>query len=118
MRLSYAVLPPALVESFSRLKSAMEDRGPLLDQATLAGFLESGALDSHLHVTNEPVNRVRFPIPSLRSCSHAGSRVATFGSDQDSCTALGCNTALLQRGDAIALNLASCRVRITSGHSL
>lgn len=48
MRLGYVVLPPELVEPFIRLKAAMEDHGPLLDQATLAGFLESGALDSHL----------------------------------------------------------------------
>ena len=48
MRLGYVVLPPQLVEPFARLKAAMEDHGPLLDQATLAGFLESGALDSHL----------------------------------------------------------------------
>lgn len=48
MRLGYVVLPPKLVEPFARLKAAMEDHGPLLDQATLAGFLETGALDSHL----------------------------------------------------------------------
>jgi GntR family transcriptional regulator / MocR family aminotransferase len=48
MRLGYVVLPPELVEPFARLKAAMEDHGPLLDQATLSGFLETGALDSHL----------------------------------------------------------------------
>jgi len=48
LRLGYMVLPPHLVEHFARLKATLEDHGPLIDQATLAGFLESGAFDSHL----------------------------------------------------------------------
>jgi GntR family transcriptional regulator / MocR family aminotransferase len=48
LRLGYVVLPPGLVEPFARLKATFEDHGPLLDQATLAAFLESGAFDSHL----------------------------------------------------------------------
>lgn len=48
MRLGYVVLPPELVDPFARLKMTLEDHGPLIDQATLASFLESGAFDSHL----------------------------------------------------------------------
>lgn len=48
LRLGYMVLPPQLVERFALLKATLEDHGPLIDQATLAGFLESGAFDSHL----------------------------------------------------------------------
>ncbi|GGH08789.1 PLP-dependent aminotransferase family protein [Silvibacterium dinghuense] len=48
LRLGYMVLPPQLVERFARLKATLEDHGPLIDQATLASFLESGAFDSHL----------------------------------------------------------------------
>lgn len=48
LRLGYVVLPPELVEPFARLKATLEDHGPLVDQATLAAFLESGAFDSHL----------------------------------------------------------------------
>jgi GntR family transcriptional regulator / MocR family aminotransferase len=48
LRLGYVVLPPQLVDPFAALKVALEDHGPLVDQATLAGFLESGAFDSHI----------------------------------------------------------------------
>ncbi len=48
LRLGYVVLPPELVEPFAYLKMALDDHGPLLDQATLASFLESGAFYSHL----------------------------------------------------------------------
>jgi GntR family transcriptional regulator/MocR family aminotransferase len=48
LRLGYVVLPPQLVDRFAAFKVALEDHGPLVDQATLAGFLESGAFDSHI----------------------------------------------------------------------
>jgi GntR family transcriptional regulator/MocR family aminotransferase len=37
-----------LVDSFARLKHVADDHGPLLDQATLAAFMESGAFYTHL----------------------------------------------------------------------
>jgi GntR family transcriptional regulator/MocR family aminotransferase len=48
LRLGYAVLPRALVEPFATLKSTAEDHGPMIDQATLAAFLDSGAFYSHI----------------------------------------------------------------------
>jgi GntR family transcriptional regulator/MocR family aminotransferase len=48
LRLGYVVLPPELVERFAKLKSVMDDHSPLIDQATLASFLESGAFYAHL----------------------------------------------------------------------
>ena len=48
LRLGFIVLPPELVESFTKLKMTADDQGPLIDQATLAVFLESGAFDAHL----------------------------------------------------------------------
>ena len=48
LRLGYVVLPPSLVEAFARLKATADDQGPLIDQATLAAFLESGAFNAHL----------------------------------------------------------------------
>jgi len=48
LRLGYVVLPPSLVERFAALKSTVDDFSPLIDQATLASFLESGAFYSHL----------------------------------------------------------------------
>jgi GntR family transcriptional regulator / MocR family aminotransferase len=48
LRLGYVVLPRSLVESFSELKSTAEDHGPMIDQATLAAFLDSGAFYSHI----------------------------------------------------------------------
>ncbi|MGA7342087.1 MAG: PLP-dependent aminotransferase family protein [Terracidiphilus sp.] len=48
LRIGYVVLPPELVEGFAVLKAIADNHGPLVDQATLAGFLESGAFYSHL----------------------------------------------------------------------
>ena len=48
LRLGYAVLPKALVEPFTDLKTVAEDHGPMIDQATLAAFLDSGAFYSHI----------------------------------------------------------------------
>jgi GntR family transcriptional regulator/MocR family aminotransferase len=48
LRLGYIVLPPSLVEPFARLKSIADDYSPLIDQATLSSFLESGAFYAHL----------------------------------------------------------------------
>jgi GntR family transcriptional regulator/MocR family aminotransferase len=48
LRLGYVVLPPPLVERFAALKSIADDYSPLIDQATLASFLESGAFYAHL----------------------------------------------------------------------
>ncbi len=48
LRLGYAVLPRALVQPFHDLKSTADDHGSLIDQATLAAFLESGGFYSHV----------------------------------------------------------------------
>ncbi len=48
LRIGYVVLPPQLVDRFTQLKMTLDDHGPLLDQATLGSFLESGAFYSHL----------------------------------------------------------------------
>ena len=48
LRLGYVVVPDALLDSFIELKHLSDDHLPLLDQATLALFLESGAFYSHI----------------------------------------------------------------------
>ena len=48
LRLGYAVLPRSLVEPFAMLKTTAEDHGPMMDQATLAAFLDSGAFYAHI----------------------------------------------------------------------
>jgi GntR family transcriptional regulator/MocR family aminotransferase len=48
LRIGYVVLPPRLVEAFNKIKHVAEDHGPLIDQATLASFMESGAFYTHL----------------------------------------------------------------------
>jgi GntR family transcriptional regulator/MocR family aminotransferase len=48
LRLGYVVLPPPLVERFTHLKHVADDHGPLVDQATLAAFMESGRFYTHL----------------------------------------------------------------------
>jgi GntR family transcriptional regulator/MocR family aminotransferase len=48
LRLGYAVLPVTLVERFQALKSIVDDHGPIIDQATLAAFLDTGAFYAHI----------------------------------------------------------------------
>ncbi len=48
LRLGYVVVPPELLDKFQAAKHLMDDHGPLIDQATLAMFLESGAFYSHI----------------------------------------------------------------------
>ncbi len=48
LRLGYVVVPEPLLERFVALKHLNDDHLPLLDQATLALFLESGAFYSHV----------------------------------------------------------------------
>jgi len=48
LRLGYVVVPDALLDRFIELKHLADDHLPLLDQATLALFLESGAFYSHI----------------------------------------------------------------------
>jgi GntR family transcriptional regulator/MocR family aminotransferase len=48
LRLGYVVVPESLLESFVGLKHLMDDHLPLVDQAALALFLESGAFYSHI----------------------------------------------------------------------
>jgi GntR family transcriptional regulator/MocR family aminotransferase len=48
LRIGYVVLPPVLVKPFTALKSIADDYSPLIDQATLSAFLESGGFYAHL----------------------------------------------------------------------
>jgi GntR family transcriptional regulator/MocR family aminotransferase len=48
LRIGYAVLPDELIESFGTLRTVVDDHGPLIDQATLADFIASGGLYSHI----------------------------------------------------------------------
>jgi len=48
LRLGYVVVPESLLDGFVELKHLIDDHLPLIDQATLALFLESGAFYSHI----------------------------------------------------------------------
>jgi GntR family transcriptional regulator/MocR family aminotransferase len=48
LRLGYVVVPDPLLDRFIELKHLIDDHLPLIDQATLALFLESGAFYSHI----------------------------------------------------------------------
>ncbi len=48
LRLGYVVLPVSLVERFQALKSIVDDHGPMIEQATLAAFLDTGAFYAHI----------------------------------------------------------------------
>ena len=48
LRIGYAVLPIALLEKFAKLRAAVDEHGPWIDQGTLAEFIESGAFYIHI----------------------------------------------------------------------
>ncbi|MBI2516339.1 MAG: PLP-dependent aminotransferase family protein [Opitutae bacterium] len=48
LRLGYVVLPPALVEPFLALRSAVDRYPPTLEQAVLADFMQEGCFDRHI----------------------------------------------------------------------
>lgn len=48
LRLGYVVVPESLLDAFLEVKHLIDDHLPLVDQATLALFLESGAFYSHI----------------------------------------------------------------------
>jgi GntR family transcriptional regulator / MocR family aminotransferase len=48
LRLGYVVVPESLLEAFEKLKHLIDDHLPLIDQAALAAFLESGAFFTHI----------------------------------------------------------------------
>ena len=48
LRLGYVVLPWSMVGAFGELRSTMDDHGSLMDQATTALLLETGAYYSHI----------------------------------------------------------------------
>ncbi len=48
LRLGYVVVPEQLVDAFIELRHMIDDHLPLVTQATLARFLESGAFYSHI----------------------------------------------------------------------
>ncbi|QQR73952.1 MAG: PLP-dependent aminotransferase family protein [Holophagales bacterium] len=53
LRLGYLVVPPALVEPFSTVKSVVSRHAPLLDQAILTDFLTEGHFGRHLRRMRE-----------------------------------------------------------------
>lgn len=48
LRIGYIVLPEELILPFEALRLIVEDHGPLIDQATLAEFIESGLFYTHI----------------------------------------------------------------------
>ncbi len=48
LRIGYVVLPQELIQPFETLRLILEDHGPLIDQATLAEFVHSGAFYTHI----------------------------------------------------------------------
>jgi len=47
MRIGYVIVPPALIDVFSRVKWLADRQTPLLEQAALADFLREGHLERH-----------------------------------------------------------------------
>jgi GntR family transcriptional regulator/MocR family aminotransferase len=92
LRLGFVVLPPPLVARFAELRAVLDDHGPLIDQATLAEFIESGALFTHirrcrseyarrLDALVESAQRQRLPLTFPHT--DGGMNLAGFFADPD-----------------------------------
>jgi len=98
LRLGYVVVPEALVDRFIELKHLVDDHLPLIDQATLALFLESGAFYSHIRrCRREYASRqaafldlfARSDLPLTFDETDGGMNVVGFlpeGSDDEACS--------------------------------
>lgn len=51
LRIGYVVLPPALVETFTRVRATLSRQPPGADQAILAEFISEGHLERHIRAT-------------------------------------------------------------------
>lgn len=87
LRIGYAVLPPPLVEEFAKLRVAADEHGPLIDQATLAEFIESGAFYRHIRRSRREYalrleafldSVVRFGVPLSFPYADGGMNLAGF----------------------------------------
>jgi len=48
LRIGYVVLPAPLLDEFVSLRSVLDEHGPLVEQATLAEFMDAGCFHSHI----------------------------------------------------------------------
>jgi GntR family transcriptional regulator/MocR family aminotransferase len=79
LRLGYAVLPRSLVQPFHDLKSTADDHGSLIDQATLAAFLESGGFYSHVRRCRKKLCREAGGLPRGDSKGISSPRIPIPG---------------------------------------
>ena len=69
LRIGYVVLPAPLLEEFAALRAAMDEHGPLIDQGTLAEFIESGAFYRHIRRSRrEYARRLEAFLDSAAGC--------------------------------------------------
>lgn len=78
LRVGYMVLPPALVEVFSRAKWLADRQGPTLEQAVLADFITEGHLERHIRRMRGIYDRRRQVLVAALS-EHWGDRVTVLG---------------------------------------
>jgi len=89
-RIGYVVLPAALVRKFAELRSVLDDHGPLIDQATLAEFVETGAFYSYIRRSRREYGQRleaflqaarRFGLPLVFPHTDGGMNLAGFLDD-------------------------------------
>jgi GntR family transcriptional regulator/MocR family aminotransferase len=117
LRIGYAVLPIALVEKFAKLRAAVDEHGPLIDQGTLAEFMESGAFYMHIRRSRREYARrldtfldsaAKFELPVSFPYTDGGMNLAGFlgGAARDA----ECSRRLKEKGlDVPALSQYSSR---------
>lgn len=78
LRIGYMVLPDELCERMREAKFVSDIHSPVLEQLTLAQFIESGAFELHIHKMRKVYHRKRdYLISCLKSIF--GDRVSVFG---------------------------------------
>lgn len=80
LRLGYLVVPPALGEAFAMAKHLADRHAPSLEQATLAGFIASGAYERHVRqARRRNAERRAALLAALKA--ELGARVTVVGAD-------------------------------------
>ena len=77
----------AMVEEFAKLRAAVDEHGPVIDQATLAEFIESGVFYRHIRRSRRKYARrleallhaaTKFGLPATFPYTDSGMNLAGF----------------------------------------
>lgn len=111
LRLGYLVVPPELVEVFTRAKWLADRHSPLLEQQVLCDFIVQGHLDRHVRRMRKLYERKRKTVIEALT-NHFGNRISVLGDAAGINVVMRIKTGLSD--DAIVQQAAQAGIGISS----